>query len=71
MFFFDKYLLFGSTQEDNFVNIKDRNLAKQSVDAEECERGELFILLFLTLGQRRSKALSKLTERFWFLGCRN
>ena len=52
MFLFDKYLLFGSTQEDNFVNIKDRNLAKWSVDAEECESRELFTLLFLVLGRR-------------------
>lgn len=44
MFLLDKYLLFGSTQENNFVNIKDGNLAEQSTDAEECESGELFIL---------------------------
>lgn len=57
MFLLDKYLLFGSTQEDNFVNIKARNLAEQSIDAEGCESGELFILLFLMLGHRRFKAL--------------
>lgn len=67
MFLLDKYLLFGSTQEDNFVNIKARNLAEQSIDAEGCESGELFILLFLMLGHRRFKALSKLIRDsgFW------
>lgn len=70
MFLLDKYLLFGTTWEDNFVNINDRKLAEQSVEAKECESRELFTLLFLTLGHGRFKALSKL-RRFWFLGCSN
>lgn len=37
MFLLDKYLFFDSKWKDNFTNIKDRNLAKQRVDAEECE----------------------------------
>lgn len=37
MFLLDKYLFFNSKWEGNFTNIKDRNLAKQSVDAEKCE----------------------------------
>lgn len=57
MFLLDKYLLFGSTWEDNFVNIKDRKLAEQSVEVEECESKELFTPLFLTLGHRQFKAL--------------
>lgn len=37
VFLLDKYLLFGSTLEDNFANIKDRSLAKHSTEAKECE----------------------------------
>lgn len=64
MFLLDKYLLFGATQEDNFANMKDRNLAKRSVDAAECENRELFMSLFSDGGHKLSKGLSKLTERF-------
>lgn len=36
-FLLDKYLLLGSTWEDNFAKLKDGNLAKPSTDAEACE----------------------------------
>ena len=71
VFLLDKYLLFGSTQEDNFANIKDRNLAKHSVDAEECESWELFIISFPDVRSYALQALSEFTEGFWFLGCCN
>lgn len=44
MFFLDKYLFFVSKREDGFANIRDRNLAEQSPDAEECESTGLFII---------------------------
>jgi hypothetical protein len=45
VFFLDKYLFFVSKREDGFANIRDRNLAEQSLVAEECESRGLFVIL--------------------------
>lgn len=71
MFLLDKYLLFGSTLEDNFANIKDRSLAKHSTEAKECESWELFIISFPDIRSYTLQVLSELTEGLWFLGCCN